>query len=109
MTQPPQQGYIIHHHHARAATPEPDVRQLIAELSTQITKLTKDMAALGNQHHGRQDRSQSRGRHTYRRSRSASAEKRAKNNPNWLCFYHYKFKADAKKCIEPCNWKNAEN
>ncbi|XP_060807030.1 uncharacterized protein LOC132903262 [Amyelois transitella] len=42
------------------------------------------------------------------RTRSASRQ-RTPNSPDWLCFYHYRFKNRAKKCEKPCAWKTPEN
>lgn len=99
----------VDHQPARATTPDRDVRQLIAQLSTQMAKLTQDMASLSHGPQDRQNRSQSREPRQQGRSRSRSASKKAENNPKWLCYYHHKFKEDARKCIEPCNWKNSKN
>lgn len=48
-----------------------------------------------------------------RRSRSRSASRarmvtrRSSDSPDWLCFYHFKYRHRAKKCIEPCAWKQS--
>lgn len=43
------------------------------------------------------------------RSRSKSRERTmSKRRPDWQCFYHFRFKEDARKCIPPCSWKPAQ-
>lgn len=69
----------------------------IQGLINKVDELTRIVAALttsdGSGHNGR-----GRGRSSNRnRSRSRS------RNPQ-LCFYHDRFAAKARKCIQPCNW-----
>lgn len=83
------------------------------EILTQMNKLALEVAAI----RARQDtpgnnrgRSRSRGRGNQRyRSRSngrdGNSTSRASQNPDWLCWYHFKFGAKAAKCQDPCNWK----
>lgn len=53
----------------------------------------------------RRGRSQSR-----RRSNNSSHKNNhATGNPNWQCFYHFRFKEKANKCVSPCNWKKEVN
>ncbi|CAK1582508.1 unnamed protein product [Parnassius mnemosyne] len=40
--------------------------------------------------------------------RRSSTPGRAAYRDNWLCFYHYRFKARAQKCFQPCAWKTEE-
>lgn len=50
---------------------------------------------------------------TYRRGRSNSrnreprggSQTRNSSNPDWLCFYHFRFKENARKCVPPCAWQ----
>lgn len=54
------------------------------------------------------------GRHSFRRARSRSASRRRNmsrrtpDDADWLCSYHYRYRHRAKKCIEPCAWKNKQ-
>lgn len=81
----------------------------IASLEAKMEQLAQQVAALTTSgcHRGRD-----RQRSPYQnRGRSRS---RSKNNPDWLCFYHYKYKEKARKCEKPCAWdkrneKTAEN
>ncbi|KAI8431429.1 hypothetical protein MSG28_015948 [Choristoneura fumiferana] len=55
-------------------------------------------------------RSKSRGRfsgkgHSRSRARSSNKVKRTPESPDWLCYYHFRFKTKAKKCVQPCSWK----
>lgn len=38
-------------------------------------------------------------------ARGPTRNTRPPRNPNWLCYYHYKFGKTAEKCIQPCAWK----
>ncbi|KAJ0179006.1 hypothetical protein K1T71_000787 [Dendrolimus kikuchii] len=40
------------------------------------------------------------------RQRETSAQRRNSSSADWLCFYHFRFRNRAKKCIKPCNWNN---
>lgn len=57
---------------------------------------------------------QSRSRTRYQRSRSQSQQDRSNSrrrtpqDPEWLCFYHFRFADKARKCVEPCTWKKNE-
>ncbi|KAJ2937851.1 hypothetical protein O0L34_g17830 [Tuta absoluta] len=53
-------------------------------------------------------RSRSGARQRFRSpSQGPSGDK--KNNPNWLCFYHFRYNTKAHKCVQPCNWKKEQN
>lgn len=43
------------------------------------------------------------------RTRSSSFRRRTPESPNWLCVYHHRFRARAKKCEQPCAWKPQRN
>ncbi|XP_073951842.1 uncharacterized protein [Choristoneura fumiferana] len=30
--------------------------------------------------------------------------RRTPNDPGWLCFYHFRFRERAAKCVQPCSW-----
>lgn len=67
----------------------------LAKLNLRIDELSRERAR------GRY-RSVSRGRTP---SRQRSRSRITPDSPEWLCFYHYRFKSRANKCEEPCNWK----
>lgn len=71
----------------------------IAMLKQQIAQLHIDRrASMHNERY--RARSSSRNR-KYRMTRTPAS-------PDWLCYYHYKFKNGANKCVEPCNWKKPQ-
>ncbi|XP_052747099.1 uncharacterized protein LOC128199868 [Bicyclus anynana] len=83
--------------------PTTDTDRILAE----IAKLTVKVNEL------ERSRSRSRPRRwNYDRSRSASRTRdpseprRTPDSPGWLCFYHNRFRGKARKCTEPCAWKN---
>lgn len=43
------------------------------------------------------------------RSRSGSKNKRRSANRNSTCYYHRKFSDNARRCIQPCDWKSVSN
>lgn len=43
------------------------------------------------------------------RARSTSEQRRTPKSPDWLCFYHFWFQGRARKCNQPCTWKQQEN
>ncbi|XP_030039105.1 uncharacterized protein LOC115454516 [Manduca sexta] len=51
--------------------------------------------------YGREARSISRGR---RNPTPRGTPARA----DWMCFYHYRFKEQARKCVPPCAWANKQ-
>lgn len=93
---------------------ERNMETIIAELTRKIDDLTTTVNGINTYQH--QSRNQQRQSHGGYRSRSRSGnrnnqqEKREKSRPpNWKCYYHHRFGADAKKCTEPCAWKKQEN
>lgn len=76
------------------------------ELLAQINKLSLEVAELRSSRSGPR-----RGERRYQprfRSRSRSrpgTTRKQSNDPNWLCFYHYRYRSQAKKCEQPCAWK----
>lgn len=76
---------------------------IIAEIA-KINKRLDQMSlsrSRSKSRNGRRMRSRSRVRrnHTPRRTKGA----------DWLCFYHYRYKEKAHKCIQPCAWKEGES
>lgn len=78
------------------------------ELMSQLNKLSLEVAELRSSRYNTRGRGRGRGRpyNSRFRSRSRSRQGRDQNNPNWLCYYHHRFKGQAQKCEQPCAWKN---
>lgn len=64
-----------------------------------LAEIAKLSVRLNNMERGR---SAQRGNRDRGRQRSCS---RNPKSPDWLCFYHYRFKTRAQKCVQPCAWK----
>lgn len=105
-------------HHA---TPTPGTCSTnfpISEMLSQMNKLTLEVATLrtevaaqSRRRSGFRGNGRGRGRgYRYNRSksRSNSASRISKDDPNWLCRYHYKFRDQAFRCEKPCNWNNKQ-
>ncbi|XP_045499141.1 uncharacterized protein LOC123696816 [Colias croceus] len=73
----------------------------IAKLTFKVANLERSRPARRWNYRGR-SRSQSR-------NRAHSASRRSPNSPGWLCFYHHRFRDNARNCKEPCAWKVKEN
>lgn len=83
---------------------------------TNTDKILKEIAKLHlriNQVSDRNRRARSSSRNSSNRRRSVSRNsnkpRRTEASPDWLCFYHFRFKERASKCVEPCNWKKQGN
>lgn len=74
-----------------------------SRLESKIEQLTAQIAALSAR--GRQGQRRDSSRQSGRSQRSRSRSKGQANNPDWLCFYHFRFKEKANKCIQPCAWE----
>lgn len=74
----------------------------LAKLSLKIRELTKQRGD-NNRHYNNRYRSRSRSL-----SRVRNMTRRSANSPDWLCYYHYRYRQRAKKCVEPCAWKTQE-
>lgn len=75
----------------------------IAKLSLKVREMERGrnrFRNLSNRRNRWPSRSESRGRNMIRRT---------PDSPNWLCYYHHKFRNRAMKCVEPCAWKKPEN
>lgn len=71
----------------------------LAKINNRISELASSCGQIRSR--GR-SRSQGRARS---RSRNNNRTGRTPNSPDWLCFYHFRYKAKANKCVQPCNWK----
>lgn len=80
-------------------------KPLISTLEAKIDLLAKQVAALTTGQ-GRYSRGRNRTPNRLRnRSRSAP---RTPGSPDWLCFYHFRFREKATKCELPCAWKQKQ-
>ena len=70
----------------------------IAKLCTQVTKLERGRSRERNTNRLRQQQSSSR-------RRTPSRPRRTPESPDWLCYYHFKFRNKAAKCVQPCSWR----
>ncbi|XP_022837240.1 uncharacterized protein LOC111364566 [Spodoptera litura] len=76
-------------------------------LANQVAHLTQRLNRLETS----RSRGRSSGRSSYRRPyrfASQSRERAKRRNPNWLCFYHFRYKEKANKCIQPCAWQRQQ-
>lgn len=73
-----------------------------------LGQLAKINLRLSNLERGRsrqKNRSGYDSRASSRNSRSQSRSGSDRKSGNWLCFYHFRYRERAVKCVEPCNWK----
>lgn len=73
-----------------------------------LAEIYKINIRLNNMERGRSGQRNEERNNTYSRTRSNS-QRRTPKSPDWLCFYHFRFKSRAHKCIKPCAWKKPEN
>lgn len=80
------------------------------DLAAELSKLRLEVMQL-KRRQGRQVwrdmRRGNRSRSTSRRRRreSTSGPRRTPGEEDWLCFYHFRYKQRATKCVQPCAWK----
>lgn len=77
----------------------------IAKLSFKVAELERSRPRF-KRHWNSNYRSRSASRN---RRRNPSNQRRTPESPDWLCFYHNRFRARANKCEGPCAWKAKEN
>lgn len=82
----------------RSSSGESTVLAEIAKLTARIDQMQRSRSQFRSGHGGARGRSRSRGG-------SGSRTKRTPDSPDWLCSYHYRYRARATRCEEPCNWK----
>jgi hypothetical protein len=76
-----------------------EIASIVARLSIEVAELRRSRdTQRKNPDRGRS----SSGNRRFERPRSSSRNQRG---PNWLCFYHYRFRERAAKCVQPCSWK----
>lgn len=83
----------------------------VAQVSTSqfdkiIAEINKINLRLNNLDRGR---SRSVQRSDNRNTSRARSNSRNPRSPDWLCFYHYRFRDRATKCVKPCAWGGQEN
>ena len=88
-------------HHTRRVSPpgNEDLKAEIAKLSARLINLERSRSRVRGNQHDRNYRFRSTSKH---RSKS---NRRTPESPDWLCYYHFKFRKRANKCAEPCAWK----
>lgn len=80
-------------------------RKQETDLQAQIAKLTRRLSQLERTRPTRnltRPRSQSR-------SSSQGRDGISRRNPNWQCYYHFRYKDRANKCIQPCAYKKDDS
>lgn len=76
----------------------------------EIRKMNKRIDNLTNAQMSGAHRSRSRGRYQGRSGTPAdTSSARKSKKPDWQCFYHFRYKERAHKCIPPCSWKSQGN
>lgn len=79
---------------------QPNLVEQIAQLTQRLNHLETSRS-----------RGRSSGRKGYRKPYRSASQSRDRSgqvkrrNPNWLCFYHFRYKEKANKCIQPCAWQ----
>lgn len=76
-----------------------------------LAEIAKLSSRLGRMEQSRRSTSRQRryGQRSRASSRARSQTRCTPGSPDWLCFYHFRFKERAHKCVQPCSWKKAEN
>lgn len=73
---------------------------------SEIQKLSNRIKHLEMRRPRSRSRCNHRGRGRSRTRSRAGRSGRSPADPDWLCFYHFRYKNKASKCVAPCNWKN---
>ncbi|KAJ8733548.1 hypothetical protein PYW08_001846 [Mythimna loreyi] len=90
----------------KSSTPgtRPNLEDQIAQLTQRLSRLESSRSrgrSFGRDGHRKPNRSASQSR-----ERSGQVKRR---NPDWLCFYHFRYKEKASKCIQPCAWQKQQD
>lgn len=75
-------------------------------IMAELAKINDRISELANSRE--RDRSQGKNNSQGRarsRSRNNSRSGKTPRSADWLCFYHYRYKTKANKCVQPCSWK----
>lgn len=82
-----------------------------AELLTEMRNMSLEIKRLRGEVNEIRGREQRRSFRFYgRRSRSRSRSRGPRRTPqsaDWLCKYHFRYRAAAKQCESPCNWRTS--
>lgn len=70
----------------------------------EIAKINKRLDGLER---GRSTQRQGNRQHSKSGSRMRS-KSHSRKGSNWLCFYHFRYKEKATKCVKPCNWSDGQ-
>lgn len=76
-------------------------------IMAEIAKINVRLNNIDRERSRSRQRSESNHR-TSQRTRSNS-QRRTPRSPDWLCFFHFRFRERANKCVKPCAWKTPEN
>ncbi|XP_075990305.1 uncharacterized protein LOC142985955 [Anticarsia gemmatalis] len=90
-----------------AAASSPSSGRTMQDMAGEIAELRKAVKDLTTQMRQR-SRSPSRSR-ARRRSRSGSRRSDSSHRKHPLCWYHYKFGANANSCVKPCDYRPSGN
>lgn len=107
---------VTHTAHVAELTPPPqpsfDAAPILAEIAKINTRLrslhpfrSRSRSVMRGRGFGRNGPNRSRPRTSAGRSASWSRDR----SENRMCFYHNRFRENARKCTKPCAWKNSEN
>lgn len=77
----------------------------IAKLSVRVADIERSRGNYQNNRWNNRSRSASRNRS---QSPAERRTRRTPESPDWVCFYHYRFRENAKNCKEPCSWKSRQ-
>ncbi|XP_047543247.1 uncharacterized protein LOC125075582 [Vanessa atalanta] len=106
-TSKPMQIAEIAHVKPHTSTDTDRIMAEIAKLRCEVAELKRTRPRFQHRRDGGRTRSTSRNRS---RDPSSQRPRRTPESPDWLCYYHHRFRARAIKCAEPCAWrKHPEN
>lgn len=82
-----------------------DVSHQISSLTHQIEELTKKFSQFSSNRGRSQNRDKTHNSNSNKNGNRQRSSSRSHPNDSPYCFYHYKFGALARKCVEPCKYK----
>ncbi|CAG9131788.1 unnamed protein product [Plutella xylostella] len=96
------------------ANPNTELIQHLRCLTLEVKQLRGEVDEIRTRPRGRShQRGGWRGRQRrYSGTRSSSRsymQRRAENNPEWLCYPHYRYRENARSCHSPCNWSRLQS
>lgn len=86
-----------------------DTATIIAEIAKLNIRLNDIEKSRSRPRFRRYNNSRSRSRPTSRSSHRDGTPRRTPRSDDWVCFYHFRFKERAHKCLEPCAFKKTGN